>query len=59
MQTQLFQENITYVIDTSGLIYLESTFNPDLTIFKAVWEEIEDLIVNGNFKTIDFFKKIN
>ncbi len=57
MQTQLFQENITYVIDTSGLIYLESTFNPDLTIFKAVWEEIEDLIVNGNFKTIDFVEK--
>ena len=31
-----------YVIDTSGLIILESTFKYNNPVFKAIWEEIED-----------------
>ncbi len=47
-------DNVIYVIDTSGLIHLESTFKRDNPVFTAIWEEIEDLILNGLFKTIDF-----
>lgn len=51
----LFNEGkIVYVIDTSGLITLESTFKRDNPVFTAIWEEIEDLIKLGCFKTIDF-----
>jgi hypothetical protein len=46
-----------YVIDTSGLIMLESTFKYDNPVFSAVWEEIEDLIRKGQFKTIDFVEE--
>lgn len=48
------QESVIYVIDTSSLIMLESTFKYDNPVFVAVWEEIEDLIRQGCFKTIDF-----
>jgi hypothetical protein len=42
----LFSEgNTVYVIDTSGLIMLESTFKKDNPVFAAIWEEIEDLIM--------------
>ncbi len=51
----LFSEgNTVYVIDTSGLINLDFTFNRDIPVFTAIWEEIEDLIRQGCFKTIDF-----
>lgn len=43
-----------YVIDTSGLIKLESTFKYDNPVFKAVWDEIEEMISQGTFRTIDF-----
>ncbi|MGH2612192.1 MAG: DUF4411 family protein, partial [Rhabdochlamydiaceae bacterium] len=33
---------------------LESTFKPDNPVFLAIWEEIEDLINQGLFRTIDF-----
>ena len=46
--------NTIYVIDTSGLIRLESTFRYDNPVFSAIWEEIEDLIKLGRFRTIDF-----
>lgn len=46
-----------YVIDTSGLINLDFTFNRDIPVFTAVWEEIEDLIRQGCFKTIDFVEQ--
>lgn len=46
--------NRVYVIDTSGLIMLESTFKYDNPVFTAIWEEIEDLIRQGCFRTIDF-----
>jgi len=42
-----------YVIDTSGLIHLESTFKFDNPVFMAIWEEIEDLILQGHFRTLD------
>ena len=47
-------ENTIYVIDTSALIKLESTFKYDNPVFVAIWEEIEDLIGQECFKTIDF-----
>ena len=50
-------ENIVYVIDTSGLIVLESTFKRDNPVFTAIWEEIEDLIGQDCFKTIDFVEE--
>lgn len=54
----LFGEgNTVYVIDTSGLINLDFTFNRDNTVFIAIWEEIEDLIRQGCFKTIDFVEQ--
>jgi hypothetical protein len=51
------KDNITYVIDTSGLIMLESTFKYDNIVFKAIWEEIEELINHGRFRTIDFVEE--
>lgn len=50
-------ENTIYVIDTSGLIVLESTFKRDNPVFTAIWEEIEDLIGQDCFKTIDFVEE--
>lgn len=38
-----------YVIDTSGLIMLESTYKRDNPVFIAIWEEIEELIAQGCF----------
>ncbi len=55
---ELFREGKTvYVIDTSGLIILEATFKKDNPVFSAIWEEIEDLIKQGCFKTIDFVEQ--
>ena len=54
MQLDFNQGNTIYVIDTSGLIMLESTFKYDNPVFNAIWEEIEELIKQGCFKTIDF-----
>ena len=46
-----------YVADTSALITLERTFKPDSPVFKAIWDEIEELIAQGSFKTIDFVEE--
>jgi len=46
-------ENI-YVIDTSGLIMIESTFPPNDITFEALWEEIDYLISINSFRTIDY-----
>ena len=54
MQLAFNQDEIVYVIDTSGLIMLESTFKYDNPVFNAIWEEIEDLIQQDCFRTIDF-----
>lgn len=54
MQLNFSQGNTIYVIDTSGLIILESTFKYDNPVFQAIWEEIEDLIRQGTFRIIDF-----
>jgi hypothetical protein len=51
------KDNKVYVIDTSGLIMLESTFKYDNPVFFAIWEEIEELIKQGRFKTIDFVEE--
>jgi len=57
MQSLFSQGDVIYMIDTSGLIMLESTFKRDNPVFTAIWEEIEDLISLGNFKTIDFVEE--
>jgi len=57
MQIQFDQDTPVYVIDTSGLIMLESTFKRDNPVFTAIWEEIEDLIIQGHFRTIDFVEQ--
>lgn len=54
----LFNEGKTvYVIDTSGLLRLDFTFKRDNPVFLAIWEEIEDLIVQGQFRIIDFVEQ--
>jgi len=57
MNPDLFSEDIVYVIDTSALIDLENIFKYDNPVFKAIWEEIEHLITNDNFITIDFVQE--
>jgi hypothetical protein len=57
MQLDFNQNETIYVIDTSGLIKLEATFKPDNPVFSAIWEEIEDLINQGLFRTIDFVEE--
>lgn len=54
MQLDFNQGSSVYVVDTSALIMLESTFKYENPVFKAIWEEIEELIKQGLFKTIDF-----
>lgn len=54
MQLDFNPDESKYLIDTSALIRLESTFKYDNPVFKAVWDEIEDLISNEHLKTIDF-----
>lgn len=54
----LFSDGSTvYIIDTSGLISLDFTFNRANPVFTAIWEEIEDLIGQDCFKTIDFVEQ--
>jgi len=57
MEITFDQDTPVYVIDTSGLIMLESTFKRDNPVFTAIWEEIEDLIIQGHFRTIDFVEQ--
>jgi citrate lyase synthetase len=54
MQLDFNQGNTIYVIDTSALIRLEYTFKYDNPVFVAIWEEIEDMIGQESFITIDF-----
>ena len=57
MQIDFYTGETVYLIDTSGLIILESTFKYDNPVFSAIWEEVEDLISVGHFKTIDFVEE--
>lgn len=57
MEIEFNQGKTIYVIDTSSLIILESTFKYDNPVFKAIWEEIEDLIGQSCFRTIDFVEE--
>ena len=54
MELDFHQNETIYVVDTSGFIMLESTFKPDNPVFSAIPEEIEDLMNQGLFRTIDF-----
>ena len=57
MQLDFNLGGTVYVIDTSALIILDSTFKRDNPVFIAIWEEIEELIIQGSFKTIDFVEE--
>jgi len=46
-----------YVIDTNSLIYLDLVFKKEISVFTAIWEEIEELIILGRFKTLDFVEQ--
>jgi hypothetical protein len=54
MLFDFYQDSDVYLIDTSGLIALDSIFKYDNPVFRAVWEEIEELLKFGYFKTLDF-----
>lgn len=54
MELNFYENETIYVVDTSALIMLEYTYKYDNPVFKAIWEEIEDLIPTGCFRTIDF-----
>ena len=54
----LFSEgNTVYVINTSALLRLDLNFKRENLVFTAVWEEIEDLIIQGRFIIIDFVEQ--
>lgn len=54
MQLDFNLGNTVYIIDTSALILLDLTFKRINPVFIAIWEEIEELIIQGSFQTIDF-----
>lgn len=56
MCADLFNQTV-YVIDSSALINLKNKFDYDNKVFKAIWEEIEELIQNDALITIDFVEK--
>lgn len=54
----LFSEsNTVYVIDTSALLRLDLSFKRENPVFTAIWEEIEDLILQKRFFVIDFVEQ--
>ena len=57
MQLDFNEGKTIYVIDTNGLINLEYLFKYDNPVFKAIWDEIEDMIAQGTFRTIDFVEE--
>ena len=52
MDSDLFSKNV-YVIDSSSLINLKDKFDYTNPVFKAIWDEIEDLIKTDLFVTIN------
>lgn len=56
MSEDLFSIHV-YVIDTSAFINLQDKFEYNNPVFKAIWEEIEELVLRDNFITIDFVEK--
>ena len=54
MELDFNQGKTKYVIDANGLIMLESTFKSNNPVFRAIQDEVEELIVQGTLKTIDF-----
>lgn len=57
MQLDFNQGQSIYVIDTNGLINLDYLFKYGNPVFKAIWDEIEDMIAQGTFRTIDFVEE--
>lgn len=56
MDSDLFCKYV-YVIDSCALINLENKFEYSNPVFKAIWDEIEELILSDNFTTINFVEK--
>jgi len=56
MSLDLFHQTV-YVIDTSALINLQDKFDYNNPVFKAIWDEIEELNLLDCFLTIDFVEK--
>jgi hypothetical protein len=54
MQIDFNQGETIYVIDTSGLINIDVLYKYENPVFKAIWDEIEEMVVHGTFRTIDF-----
>jgi hypothetical protein len=46
-----------YCIDTSSLIDLDIIYPKERETYKAIWDEIEELINDGLFSTSDFVEK--
>ena len=46
-----------YVIDTSALITLDYTFPKHNKAFAAIWDEIEDLMFHGQFRTLNYVEE--
>lgn len=57
MQLDFNQGETIYVVDTNGLINLEYQFKYNNPVFKAIWDEIEEMIAQGTFRTIDFVEE--
>lgn len=53
MDNDLFSKYV-YVIDSSALINLKDKFEYTNPVFKAIWDEIEDLIKSDHFQIINF-----
>jgi len=43
-----------YVIDTSALIRLDFVFPKNNSAFSAIWDEIEELMSKGRFRTLNY-----
>lgn len=56
MSADLFNQTV-YVIDSIALINLKNKFDYDNKVFKAIWDEIKELIQNNALITIDFVEK--
>jgi hypothetical protein len=57
MKLDFNQGQVIYVIDTNGLINLDFLFKYDNPVFKAIWEEVEEMITHGTFRTLDFVEE--
>ena len=53
-ELNFYENEAVYVIDTSSLITLTHYYKRDSRVFRAIWEEIEDLIRARCFRILEF-----